>query len=70
MALNKIATIRLSGQQPAAGTTNGDLDYAGRSWHWRQEVATTEVRGIVRIDVKRAPRRKWRPVTMRPGLRP
>jgi general secretion pathway protein I len=56
VALNKIATIRLSGQQPAVGTTNGDVDYAGRSWHWRQEVATTEVQGIVRIDVKVRPK--------------
>ncbi|HUL18055.1 MAG TPA: type II secretion system minor pseudopilin GspI [Steroidobacteraceae bacterium] len=56
VALNKIATIRLSGQQPAVGTTTGDLDYAGRSWHWRQEVAATEVQGIVRIDVKVRPK--------------
>jgi general secretion pathway protein I len=56
VALNKIATIRLSGQQPPVGITNGDLDYAGRSWHWRQEVATTEVQGIVRIDVKVRPK--------------
>ncbi len=56
VALNKIASIRLSGQQPATGTTTGDLDYAGRSWHWRQEVVATEVQGIVRIDVKVRPK--------------
>jgi general secretion pathway protein I len=56
VALNKIATIRISGQQPATGTTNGDSDYAGRSWHWRQEVLTTDVQGIVRIDVKVRPK--------------
>jgi type II secretion system protein I len=43
VALNKIATIRISGQQPATGTSDGDTDFAGRSWHWRQEVVTTEV---------------------------
>jgi general secretion pathway protein I len=56
LALNKIATIRISGQQPPVGTSNGDTDYAGRSWHWRQEVVATEVQGIVRIDVKVRPK--------------
>lgn len=55
VALNKIATLRISGQQPPTGTTNGDTDYAGRSWHWRQEVVTTEVQGVVRIDVSVRP---------------
>jgi general secretion pathway protein I len=56
VALNKIATIRISGQQPATGTSDGDTDFAGRSWHWRQEVVTTEVPGVVRIDVKVRPK--------------
>ena len=55
VALNKIATIRISGQQPPTGTTNGDTDYAGRSWHWRQAVVATEVPGVVRIDVSVRP---------------
>ncbi len=37
------------------GNTTGDMDYAGRSWHWRQEVTPTQVVGIVRIDVKVRP---------------
>jgi general secretion pathway protein I len=56
VALNKIATIRISGQQPATGNSDGDTDFAGRSWHWRQEVVTTEVPGVVRIDVKVRPK--------------
>ncbi len=51
LALNRISTIRLSGQQPPTGTTDGDTDFGGRSWHWRQEVVSTEVPGVVRIDV-------------------
>jgi general secretion pathway protein I len=56
VALNKIATIRISGQQPPTGNTDGDTDFAGRSWHWRQEVVSTEVPGVVRIDVKVRPK--------------
>jgi general secretion pathway protein I len=58
VGLNQIATTRLGlqpGQVPPTDTTNGDLDYAGRSWHWRQEVTALQVKGLVRIDVKVRP---------------
>ena len=56
VALNQIATLRLSGQMTPTGHSDGDTDYAGRSWHWRQEVTATEVPGVVRIDVKVRPK--------------
>jgi general secretion pathway protein I len=59
VALNQIANDRLQlgqGQLPATGITTGDIDYAGRSWHWRQEVVASQVAGIVRIDVKVRPK--------------
>jgi general secretion pathway protein I len=58
VGLNQIATTRLQlqpGQVPMTGNTTGDVDFAGRSWHWRQEVTPTQVQGIVRIDVKVRP---------------
>ena len=55
VALNRIATLRLSGQLQATGNSDGDIDFAGRSWHWRQEVTATEVPGVVRIDVRVRP---------------
>jgi general secretion pathway protein I len=56
VALNQIATLRLSGQMTATGNSDGDTDYAGRTWHWRQEVTATEVPGVVRIDIKVRPK--------------
>jgi general secretion pathway protein I len=59
VALNKITTVRVSlqqGQIPPVGTTNGDLDFANRSWHWRQDVVASQVPGINRIDVKVRPK--------------
>jgi general secretion pathway protein I len=56
VGLNQIANLRLSGQMTATGNSDGDTDYAGRSWHWRQEVTATEVAGVVRIDVKVRPK--------------
>lgn len=52
---NQIATLRLSGQMAQAGNSDGDLDYAGRKWHWRQEVTATQIPGMMRIDVKVRP---------------
>jgi general secretion pathway protein I len=56
VALNQIATLRLSGTMTATGNSDGDTDYAGRKWHWRQEVTATEVPGVVRIDIKVRPK--------------
>ena len=55
VALNQIATLRISGQMTATGNSDGNIDFAGRSWHWRREVTTTQVPGVVRIDVKVRP---------------
>jgi general secretion pathway protein I len=60
VALNQIASVRTQlktpGQVPATGKTNGDVDFANRKWHWLQEVVSTQVPGIVRIDVKVRPK--------------
>lgn len=55
VALNQIAQVRISGQLPATGKTDGDTDFAGRKWHWQQEVNTTQVPGMVRMDVSVRP---------------
>ena len=55
VALNQIALVRLSGQLPAPGKSDGDVDFAGRKWHWHQEVNTTQVPGMVRMDVSVRP---------------
>jgi general secretion pathway protein I len=55
VALNQIAQVRLSGQLPAPGKSDGDSDFAGRKWHWRQEVTATQVPGMVRMDVSVRP---------------
>jgi general secretion pathway protein I len=55
VALNQIAQVRLTGQQPATGDTSGDADFAGRSWTWHQTVSTTQIPGLERIDVSVRP---------------
>jgi len=52
VALNHIAEQRLQQPQlPELGNTDGDIDYAGQKWHWRQETVATAVKGMVRMDV-------------------
>jgi general secretion pathway protein I len=51
VALNRIETVRLSGTTPAAGTSNDTLDYAGRSWEWREKVTDTRIPGMRQIVV-------------------
>ncbi len=51
IALNQVAQTRLSGETPAPGTTDGTVDYAGRHWHWRQDVTDGEVPGVLLIEV-------------------
>jgi general secretion pathway protein I len=55
VALNRIALVRISGQVPPSGKSDGDTDFAGRKWLWHQEVNTTQVPGMVRIDVSARP---------------
>jgi general secretion pathway protein I len=55
LALNQIANLRLSGQMTRTGNSDGDTEYAGRKWHWRQEVTATQIPGVVRIDVRVRP---------------
>ena len=59
VALNQIELFKLQrqpGQVPPVGNTVGDLDYAGRGWHWRQDVTATQVQGIMRVDMKVRPK--------------
>jgi general secretion pathway protein I len=55
IGLNQLETLRLSGTMPTAGTTDGELDYAGRHWRWRQVVSDLGMPGIFRIDVQVEP---------------
>jgi general secretion pathway protein I len=52
IALNQIATLRLSGEQPAVGKTRGSVDYAGSSWNWESEITDQGVAGVLRVEVR------------------
>lgn len=51
IADNRITEIRLSGEYPSVDKTEGEIDYAGRRWHWVAVVSQTQVEGLRRIDI-------------------
>src|SRR5262245_10582980 len=58
IALNQLATLRLSGETPSVGVSKGTIeDYAGGSWNWEQEVTDPGVAGILRVEVRVAPQK-------------
>ena len=52
IALNQLEQTRLSGSAPSAVTSDGELDYAGHHWRWRQEVTSPGFPGVFQIDVR------------------
>ncbi|HEY1899246.1 MAG TPA: type II secretion system minor pseudopilin GspI [Steroidobacteraceae bacterium] len=55
IGFNQLEQVRLSGTLPSAGSTDGELDYAGRHWRWHQEVSDLGFPGVFRIDVRVEP---------------
>src|SRR5262245_18620177 len=51
IADNRITEIRISGEMTSVEETAGELEYAGRRWHWVTKVSQTQVEGLRRIDV-------------------
>lgn len=51
IADNQLTELRLTGEMPSVDETKGQVEFAGRRWHWVQKVATTPVDGLRRIDV-------------------
>src|SRR5262245_19409071 len=46
VALNRIAEARLALTRPTKGTSDGEVELAGRKWKWSQEVVETEIKGV------------------------
>lgn len=51
IAQNKITEMRLSGDMPKVGESNGEVDYANMTWEWTAEVSETGVENLMKVDV-------------------
>ena len=48
---NRLAELRLSGELPDTGRTNGEVQYAGVDWRWETNISETGVENLLRVDV-------------------
>jgi general secretion pathway protein I len=56
VAMNKLTEVRLNPIAPPGGDTEGDVDMAGSTWHWRMKVDATQAKTMQRIDINVAPK--------------
>ncbi|MFT3905098.1 MAG: type II secretion system minor pseudopilin GspI [Steroidobacteraceae bacterium] len=52
VGLNQLSTERMSLQKVADGSSEGDSDFAGSTWHWKQTVALIDFPGVHRVTVQ------------------
>ena len=51
VAQNRLALHRMSHAWPSADTTDGDSEFNGEKWYWREQVSTTPEPRIRRIEI-------------------
>jgi general secretion pathway protein I len=51
IAMNEISAIRISGEFPEVGRSDGDTEFAGRNWRWEATISETGVTDLRRIDM-------------------
>ena len=52
VAHNRLTELRLVGDFPATGKSDGDEDLAGEEWRWFIEVQDTEDPALRRVDIR------------------
>ncbi len=55
VAFNRLTEVRISGQWPDTGTSDGDADMAERQWHWEMAVSDTADEDLRRLDISVSP---------------
>lgn len=55
IAANRIVETRLATNPPSTGKSEGDIEYAGQRWQWRQDITATQFPSLRRIDVRVRP---------------
>lgn len=51
VGLNEITELRLSGEFPDPGRSNGETEMADRLWRWQYVISETGVESLRRIDI-------------------
>lgn len=51
VAMNEMATLRLSPTWPQLGKQDANADMGGRKWHWVAKVTKTSDQDLLRVDI-------------------
>lgn len=51
VGMNKVAEARLQKDWPNLGRSNGNIEFADRSWHWQMEVLSTQDTTVRKLEV-------------------
>lgn len=51
VAENRLASHQLTRNYPPIDVTEGDVEMAGRHWHWQEQVSATPAEKLRRIDI-------------------
>jgi general secretion pathway protein I len=51
VALNHVTEVRLGIASGSAGSSSGEVQYAGTKWYWKQEITDPGIAGMYRVDV-------------------
>ncbi|MDE2234394.1 MAG: type II secretion system minor pseudopilin GspI [Gammaproteobacteria bacterium] len=51
VAMNELASLRLSANWPSLGTLKGHADMAGEQWNWRAKIKDTSDPDLLRVDI-------------------
>jgi type II secretion system protein I len=57
VAANQLAELRLRRELPVSGQASGQLRLAGRDWRWQLDARSTDVPGLLQIELRVYPER-------------
>ncbi|MFZ9477978.1 MAG: type II secretion system minor pseudopilin GspI [Steroidobacteraceae bacterium] len=56
VASNRLVEARVGREAPKPGTREGELEFAGSTWQWREDIGRTPIKGMLQIRVSARPK--------------
>lgn len=56
VASNRLVEARTSREAPKPGSREGEVEFAGSMWQWREDIGRTPIKGMLQIKVSARPK--------------
>ena len=56
VASNRLVEARTSREAPKPGLREGEVEFAGSTWQWREDIGRTPIKGMLQIKVSARPK--------------